>query len=207
MEGDTADAEGQRMNPDEELKQASASEIVTSDNKDTVTSEDDAREGNPLAVTQSDAHAVEDLTKALTTCTLFPTGGMLSVRRDAAQVSDQVGLIVPTSLCSGQVATLLTQRLNDALKKEPDAFGASWGCAAWGGTHALERARCRCFFCCLQDLGLTFSPSTPLHRRLAFCDTAPHGGVRPHIWLTRGPRCSHHGGVRGAPARHALCPS
>lgn len=138
MEGDTADAEGQRMNPDEELKQASASEIVTSDNKDTVTSEDDAREGNPLAVTQSDAQAVEDLTKALTACTLFPTGGMLSVRGDAAQVSDQVGLIVPTSLCSGQVATLLTQRLNDALKKEPDAFGASWRVAPmrWNGQGA-----------------------------------------------------------------------
>lgn len=124
LKGDEADAEGQRMNPDDDIKQASASEVVTSENRDTATSEDDARGGAPLTLADVHVDAVQDIVAALGKCSLIPTQGLLSVRSKTGQISDRVGLILPTSLCSGQVATLLTERLNAALLKEPAAFGA-----------------------------------------------------------------------------------
>lgn len=122
VEGDEADLEGVNMDPHSEIKQASAAEVVTKGSE--VPSEDDERAGQPLPLTVgADSPAVQKVASALAEAQVWPTHGLLSVAPKALQISDKIGLILPTSLCSGQVAVILVRRLNEKLEADPSAFG------------------------------------------------------------------------------------
>ncbi|EGD74223.1 hypothetical protein PTSG_06233 [Salpingoeca rosetta] len=115
LEGEPADNEDdtdQRRSGDttqEAIQQESASESSTGKAVDS-SSADAARSGQALALSAPTHVDVEAVLKQ--TQLLGVSGGNVMVRNDVNQASDRVGLILPTSLCSGQVAVRIAQRLN-----------------------------------------------------------------------------------------------
>ncbi|UVI30598.1 UxaA family hydrolase [Paenibacillus spongiae] len=105
---------------------------------------------------QNDASQLETLLHAPT-----PTGAPIEIQDDEAmanpiqftftrqrdrQSSDNIGLIVPTSLCAGQVANMITQRLNGQGAGQPGlsgfvALAHTEGCGASGGAAESLFAR------------------------------------------------------------------
>jgi altronate dehydratase len=62
---------------------------------------------------------------------------MLVTKEGAA--SDQVGLIVPTSLCAGQIGQMIADKLNRAKEASPPPFNEERGEAVAAGSHFLSR--------------------------------------------------------------------
>ncbi|MBP3967308.1 UxaA family hydrolase [Paenibacillus lignilyticus] len=106
---------------------------------------------------QNDASQLESLLHAP-----IPTGAPIEIQDDGATTanaiqftftrhhdrrsSDKIGLIVPTSLCAGQVANMITKRLNEQKAGQPDISGIvslahTEGCGASGGTAESLFAR------------------------------------------------------------------
>src|SRR5206468_3385213 len=86
----------------------------------------------------------------------LPTGDAIAIQRDAAtayypirftRASAGIGLILPTSLCSGQVAKMIVQRLNNLNLGQPEqisrfvALAHTEGCGNSGGQPEQMYAR------------------------------------------------------------------
>eukprot|EP00730_Choanoeca_flexa_P001769 TRINITY_DN10775_c0_g1_i2.p1 TRINITY_DN10775_c0_g1~~TRINITY_DN10775_c0_g1_i2.p1 ORF type:complete len:999 (+),score=247.95 TRINITY_DN10775_c0_g1_i2:14-3010(+) len=143
IEGDEADMEGMRMDPSKEIGQESAAEQVTNKTGGGALRPDGDRDGKGIIPSAVEGQAVQELTASLEQLTMYPAKPLHMLRDDLDYVSEPVGLILPTSLCSGQIATLIAQRLNDKLAQDQTAFGVSRfvalphteGCGHSSGDH------------------------------------------------------------------------
>eukprot|EP00043_Microstomoeca_roanoka_P009500 m.90632 g.90632 ORF g.90632 m.90632 type:complete len:377 (-) comp14602_c0_seq28:2726-3856(-) len=123
VEGDEADAEESELvvAANAQLQQESATETMADQAADH-SSEDNAKQGRPLKITNfPDAKELSDI--FLNISLLDTSGANTMVRPDVQQAADRVGLILPTSLCSGQVAVRIAERLNEKINFEENIDG------------------------------------------------------------------------------------
>ena len=83
-----------------------------------------AQKGQALHVTGHSHASWRAILESVRLLNISKTG--LVVRPDVTQVAGRVGLILPTSLCSGQVAVRIAQRLNDRVHRLEDNVSDAW---------------------------------------------------------------------------------
>eukprot|EP00911_Craspedida_sp_UC1_P001993 UC1_evm1s1537 len=137
--GDEADAREEKVPPATELQQESVAETLAGQHSDRFTASlDGQRHGAPCALlssssSSSNESALKGVTDALSGLRLLPGG-----------TTERVGLILPTSLCSSQVASMMAGKISERLAAAPGkpapisrliALPHTEGCGHSAGEH------------------------------------------------------------------------